>query len=834
MSRRGCACDGPVEENPFGAGVQLFEALATLPPPPLPSNAAAHDAYYWPFGARSQEEYDALEASNGLLQLEPYERAEMQKCMPAIHNLDGRQLEWRLKSYYMTNAYRYAAARMPAWFAVMCRTGAFVPYVPGEEVVRAAAPPSPPLRRAPAAARRRAATGRARNPPPPPVLAAVARAEPDEPDGEEKIDVENMTGDDWDPGASMKRKDEILEAFLRACRDGVFGEAVRDCDVRHDWVTPKGYPLGQLVYNRKAIFGRGDTDAADRRLLDAGFVPASARSPTAHADDAFRRYEPLLLDAATRGLTRWTSVDLNRAVSWLGEHVRKTRASDAADDVYVELAVKLGNLAPKGAKSGNKHYAYWAHRLRDQARAVLAGESPLADDALRRHEPVLRDAVAQARPGLRNLATADVAKAVWWLGDQVKKARASDAAAELARVYLELAVELGDAVPAGTKDARGAIYWAHRFKDEAQAMLEGLADAEDDDEEDAQRPPPRSTKPKKRASAKRPRRDAADADRARAIVESSDDEAVAAEPPDDYKDEPDDDAPVASTRKRARAKKGGTDDATTARPRRDAAEPEDKGDIDVTELTEEDYDPGAPLHEKDRILKAFLRACRDGVFGEAVRDCDVPMNWVSPKGYPLGKHIGNRRRTFGRGVADAAAAQLLDAGFVPVSTRSRVAVDDDAYRRYEPVLRDAAARGLARMTSANLSRAVAWLGRQGQRAYASDVGLKLAVELGDAAPASCIWAKNAAKRASAVLESEDAEDEEDEEDAPLPATRPRRKVVYASDADEDEGEAFVAVGGDGHDSEEEDDYDAPMVPKKRKRAAAARAKPVKKRSGRRR
>ena len=442
MSRRGCACDGPVEENPFGAGVQLFEALATLPSPPLPRDAAAHDAYYWPFGARSQEEYDALEASNGLLQLEPYERAEMQKCMPAIHNLDGRQLEWRLKSYYMTNAYRYAAARMPAWFAVMCRTGAFVPYVPGEEVVRAAAPPSPPLRRAPAAARRRAATGRARNPPPPPVLAAVARAEPDEPDGEEKIDVENMTGDDWDPGASMKRKDEILEAFLRACRDGVFGEAVRDCD--------------------------------------------------------------------------------------------------------------------------------------------------------------------------------------------------------------------------------------------------------------------------------------------------------------------------------------------------------------------------------------------------------VPMNWVSPKGYPLGKHIGNRRRTFGRGVADAAAAQLLDAGFVPVSTRSRVAVDDDAYRRYEPVLRDAAARGLARMTSANLSRAVAWLGRQGQRAYASDVGLKLAVELGDAAPASCIWAKNAAKRASAVLESEDAEDEEDEEDAPLPATRPRRKVVYASDADEDEGEAFVAVGGDGHDSEEEDDYDAPMVPKKRKRAAAARAKPVKQPSRRRR
>ena len=71
-----------------------------------------------------------------------------------------------------------------------------------------------------------------------------------------------------------------------------------------------------------------------------------------------------------------------------------------------------------------------------------------------------------------------------------------------------------------------------------------------------------------------------------------------------------------------------------------------------------------------------------------------------------------------------------------------------------------------------------------RRGDAGDAYLKLAVELGNAAPASCRWAKNAAKRARTVLDGEDAED-------------------------------------------------APMVPKKRKRAAA-RAKPVKERSKRRR
>ena len=170
-------------------------------------------------------------------------------------------------------------------------------------------------------------------------------------------------------------------------------------------------------------------------------------------------------------------------------------------------------------------------------------------------------------------------------------------------------------------------------------------------------------------------------------------------------------------------------------------------------------------------------------------------------------------------------------------------------RRHGPVLRAAAKRGLGSQANTKLLAAVKWLGGRIARmkARASDaadnVYLELAVQLGDAAPEGAkggkhgtevYWAHRLAVQARAVLDGEDAEDEEDEEDAPLPATRPRRKVVYASDADEDEGEAFVAVGGDGHDSEEDGDYDAPMLPKKRKRAAAARAKPVKKPSGRRR
>ena len=110
---------------------------------------------------------------------------------------------------------------------------------------------------------------------------------------------------------------------------------------------------------------------------------------------------------------------------------------------------------------------------------------------------------------------------------------------------------------------------------------------------------------------------------------------------------------------------------------------------------------------------------------------------------------------------------------------------------YAPVLRDAARRGVTSTGGARRSEittAVEMLSRGVKKALArgdaGDAYLKLAVELGNAAPASCRWAKNAAKRARTVLDGEDAED-------------------------------------------------APMVPKKRKRAAA-RAKPVKERSKRRR
>ena len=138
MSQNGCGCDGPVETKPFGEEIPDLKTLRiTLPS--LQPLSAAHDWDYWPFGARNEEEYDAKVARGTVLQLEPYDRAALQECMPSIRGLDGRQLKLRLQSYYGTNAYRYAAARMPAWFARMCRTGALEPYVPGEEVAPAAA-----------------------------------------------------------------------------------------------------------------------------------------------------------------------------------------------------------------------------------------------------------------------------------------------------------------------------------------------------------------------------------------------------------------------------------------------------------------------------------------------------------------------------------------------------------------------------------------------------------------------------------------------------------------------------------------------------------------------
>ena len=113
MSQSGCGCTGPVEASAFGASVPDLKTLSiTLPSLQL---SDAEDGWKWfPWGARCAREYNALEASSGLLQMDAYERADLQESMPRIRHLDGHQLKLRLQSYYGTNAYRYAAARMPA------------------------------------------------------------------------------------------------------------------------------------------------------------------------------------------------------------------------------------------------------------------------------------------------------------------------------------------------------------------------------------------------------------------------------------------------------------------------------------------------------------------------------------------------------------------------------------------------------------------------------------------------------------------------------------------------------------------------------------------------
>ena len=696
MSRRRCDCNGPVVVSAFGAGVQRCEDLGVTLPPPLPQSDAAHDACFWPYGARNQKEYDAKVASNELLQMGPYERAALRECMPRIRGLDDYQFKLRLKSYVGTEAYRYAAARMPDWFGQMCQTGALVPYIAGEEVARAAAAPSPPTRRAPAAAAPRRPSPRAATPrrrPPPPVQPAVARAEPDEPDGDERIDVENLTRDDWNPGASMQEKDVTLKAFLVACGKGVFGEARKDCDVPQDWVSPKGYPFGRLVWNRRGTFGRSGYEDADRSLLDVGFVPVSLRCNAAKLDEAIERNAPLLRRAAKRGLGPGQHGKLSTAVNWLRKRLAgmKSRPSDAADDAVLNLAKELGKLAPKDAVHPERNKRYWAHDLADKANAVLKGEDDEDDEDDEEAAP----AVAAAPSALARRAPA--------------------------------------AAPVPRQSPLGAT---------------------------APPPPPRREK-----------------------------------------------------------------------------------EIDATKLTEADWDPNAPMAEKDDILVACCRAIGQGKI-PGLADCDVPKDCVFPNGYRFGDHVSRRRGTFGSDGSDPDADQaLLDAGFVPISLRCNAASADAAWRRNAPMLRAAARRGLGATSSVKLDRAVSWLRKRVKKALATgdadDVFLNLAKELGDAAPAGAksgqnklYWAHDLRDQASALAGAN--EEDDDEEDAPLPATRPRRKVVYASDADEDEGEAFVAVGGDGHDSEEDDGYDAPMVPKKRKRAAAARAKPVKKRPGRRR
>ena len=175
----------------------------------------------------------------------------------------------------------------------------------------------------------------------------------------------------------MAEKDAKLLACLRACREGVFGEALKDCDVPMDCVVAEGYRLGDHVHTRRQTFGRGADDDADERLRKAGFVPISGRSTAARVDDALRRHGPVLRAAAKRGLGSQANTKLLAAVKWLGGRIArmKARASDAADNVYLDLAVELGDAAPEGAKGG-KHgtEVYWARRLAVQARAVLEGE----------------------------------------------------------------------------------------------------------------------------------------------------------------------------------------------------------------------------------------------------------------------------------------------------------------------------------------------------------------------------------------------------------------------------------------------------------------------------
>ena len=73
------------------------------------------------------------------------------------------------------------------------------------------------------------------------------------------------------------------------------------------------------------------------------------------------------------------------------------RPSDAAGNVYLELARELSDAAPEDAKGKGGRPSteiYWAHGLADQARAVLAGE----DAAPRVPKKRKRAGAAPAKP----------------------------------------------------------------------------------------------------------------------------------------------------------------------------------------------------------------------------------------------------------------------------------------------------------------------------------------------------------------------------------------------------------------------------------------------------
>ena len=79
MSRRSCACAAPVEEKSFGAGVpNLEDVRVELPAAAPPSDVP--DDFWWRHGARNKREYLDLCARGALLDLEPWDRMELEKA----------------------------------------------------------------------------------------------------------------------------------------------------------------------------------------------------------------------------------------------------------------------------------------------------------------------------------------------------------------------------------------------------------------------------------------------------------------------------------------------------------------------------------------------------------------------------------------------------------------------------------------------------------------------------------------------------------------------------------------------------------------------------------
>ena len=192
--------------------------------------------------------------------------------------------------------------------------------------------------------------------------------------------------------------------MLPACRKGKFGEELRDCDVRMDCVLPCGYRLGAQVHNRRRMFLRSDP-RADQRLLDVASCQLVREARRRWYDE--RRSSCTRRCCGTRrskGSRRWRRRRFRRAVS--GWETGKARASDAAGTAYLDLAVKLGGLAPRSMAKSRRWgtEVYWAHRLRDR------GARRAGDDARRRRTTTRRsgfgDVAAAAAAAARRLGAA--------------------------------------------------------------------------------------------------------------------------------------------------------------------------------------------------------------------------------------------------------------------------------------------------------------------------------------------------------------------------------------------------------------------------------------------